>query len=126
MSISQMVSPGLQATYFNDDAFTAQVSSVAVPTIDFSSSTGEVPAASLTAGTSYSIRWSGFVRPQYAQEYTFYAGVVSAEERVRLWVDNSLLVEQWTSLAGTEGSGVGAVGVLRGCGRSACGAACCG
>ena len=37
--------------------------------------------------------------------YTWYASVQTVGERVRLYVDNSLLVEQWTSLAATEASG---------------------
>ena len=35
---------------------------------------------------------------QYAQQYTFTAAVKGADERVRLWVDNHLLVDQWASL----------------------------
>eukprot|EP00960_Hanusia_phi_P061658 764901-Hanusia_phi.AAC.2 len=34
-----------------------------------------------------------------------YASVRSWVERVRLWVDNVILIDQWTSLEGTENSG---------------------
>ena len=37
--------------------------------------------------------------------YTFFTDVQTIDERVRLWVDNSLIIDSWTSLAGTETSG---------------------
>ena len=79
--------------------------------MDYSSgSAGYSPAASLTTDATYSVRWAGLLRPQYAEEYTFFARVSGDEDRVKLWVDNSLLVDQWLSLAATERSGTLAIG----------------
>eukprot|EP00961_Rhodomonas_salina_P254019 3433097-Rhodomonas_salina.1 len=50
--VQQLVAAGaIHATYYNDDALLVPSSSRLDTSIDFSSSTGEVPAASLTAGT---------------------------------------------------------------------------
>jgi hypothetical protein len=35
-----------------------------------------------------------------------FAGVSGADERIRLWVDSSLVVDLWRNLSGTEGSGI--------------------
>eukprot|EP00961_Rhodomonas_salina_P018584 250134-Rhodomonas_salina.1 len=51
---------GLSATYYDGGDLSESVSADVDATIDFSLGFDEVPAASLTAGTSYSIRWSGF------------------------------------------------------------------
>ena len=34
------------------------------------------------------------------------------DERVRLWVDNSIIIDQWTSLNGTETSGTYRIGMI--------------
>ena len=52
--------------------------------------------------TSWSARWTGMVRPSLSETYTFHAGGdmsgTNKNERVKLWVDNSLLIHQWSSL----------------------------
>ena len=44
--------------------------------------------------------------PSESEVYTFYAGgdVTSSakNERIKLWVDNSLIIQQWSSLATTS------------------------
>eukprot|EP00961_Rhodomonas_salina_P260481 3520091-Rhodomonas_salina.1 len=52
--------PGLSATYYDDVVLLSHVSAGIFSSIDFSLAAGEVPAASLTPSSSYSIRWSGF------------------------------------------------------------------
>ena len=100
---------------------------------------GNLPAASLPDNTAYSARWSGFVQPQYAQvrlrphqpssfdrnsrdsreyvdsslraqEYTWFAAVKAVQERLKVWIDNSIIVDQWSSLEGTETSGTLMIG----------------
>jgi len=72
--------------------------------------------AGLNADGLFGVRWVGFVRPSRASQYTFHVnlGVVGAvggatanlpADRVKLWVDNSIIVQQWTSLSGTAPSG---------------------
>ena len=54
-------------------------------------------------------RWTGLVYPSASEVYTFYMGgppaATTKQERVKLWVDKSILVSQWTSLASTSPSG---------------------
>ena len=54
------------------------------------------------------------MQPQYAQEFTWFVAVTGDQQRVKLWIDNSLIVEQWTSLVGTEGSGTLSLGLAGG------------
>ena len=105
---------GLSATYFSSDGFSAPVSSRVDSSIDFSLAANSKPAVTLTTGSAYSVRWSGFVRPQYAQLYTFFAAVQTNTERMKLWVDNSLLVDQWTDLGALEKSGTLMIGTANG------------
>ena len=48
--------------------------------------------------TRYSVRWHGFISPQYAGIYTFQAGIREVFDRFRLWVDHKLVIDQWASL----------------------------
>eukprot|EP00961_Rhodomonas_salina_P026719 360938-Rhodomonas_salina.1 len=69
--------------------------------VDFSvTSSAPVPLASRT---TWAARWTGLVLPSRSEVYTFYLGGDSSgttqQERVKLWVDNSIVIQQWTSLA---------------------------
>jgi hypothetical protein len=103
--VSFAAAGGLQATYYDSAALASPVSSRVDSTVDFSAAASDKPAVSLTDGDDWGARWAGFVRPSFAQVYTFFAEVVGAGERIKLWVDNSLIVDQWTSLEGLESSG---------------------
>lgn len=49
---------------------------------------------------SFSVRWAGAVRPTLASPYTFLSSSIAArDDRVRLWIDGILLIDQWQSLA---------------------------
>ena len=86
-------------------------SSVISPTVDWSAATTtSTPDASLT-NRSFGVRWVGFVRPSRAQQYTFHMLMPQSDsasphiERVKLWVDNSIVIQQWSSLAASAPSG---------------------
>eukprot|EP00961_Rhodomonas_salina_P004188 57542-Rhodomonas_salina.2 len=49
----------------------------------------------LPLNASFSVRWAGFLRPSLAQTYTMFTVVSGSDERVKLWVDNQLLIDQW-------------------------------
>ncbi len=51
---------------------------------------------------NFTASWSGLVQPLFSEEYTFYA---TADDGVRLWVDNKLLVDKWQLQAATEWQG---------------------
>ena len=52
----------------------------------------------------YGVRWSGFVSPSVAGVYSFMVNFFNegnyADDRVKVWIDNTLVIQQWTSLRG--------------------------
>lgn len=88
---------GLRGEYYRGKIFGGAATLRADPFIDFDWGTG-TPGAIDTAN-NFSIRWTGFVQPQYTQAYTFY---ITTDERARLWVNNTLLVDQWYSTSTGE------------------------
>lgn len=60
---------------------------------------------------AFSVRWGGFIRPHYDQTYTFKtrladpAAAPATDQRVKLWVDGALVIDQWTSLFTSDPSG---------------------
>jgi hypothetical protein len=102
---------GLHAEYFNVEAFTTDAPAGAFasfpavtrvdPTVDFDWGTDIQPDAAI--GLDYfTVRWHGQVQPLYSQVYTFYT---RSDDGSQLWVNNQLVVTNWTSQAPTERSG---------------------
>jgi aryl-phospho-beta-D-glucosidase BglC (GH1 family) len=85
---------GLSASYFNGKDFETPVVNRIDPVINFNWETEE-PAPGLTPD-AFSARWTGFIVPRFTEEYTFY---ISSNDGVRLWVNNQLLVNDWTGHA---------------------------
>ncbi len=76
-------------------------------TVDWSGSTSTtMPSSTLSQDGIFGVRWVGFVRPSKAQQYTFHIPLVAAAtDRVKLWVDNSIIIQQWASIGSTAPSG---------------------
>lgn len=56
----------------------------------------------LVADTAFIIRWNGLYSPNSAtQMYFQWSGTSEVTDRVKLWVDNKLVIDQWSSLAMT-------------------------
>ncbi|MBO9610516.1 MAG: fibronectin type III domain-containing protein [Paenibacillaceae bacterium] len=53
--------------------------------------------------TTFGVRATGVVTPQYSQTYTFYTAT-SANDGVRLWVNGQLLIDTWSSGTSAERS----------------------
>ena len=51
---------------------------------------------------SFSVRWTGQVEPLFSETYTFQT---VTDEGVRLWVDNQLVIDQWTPHSVTTHTG---------------------
>ena len=87
---------------------------VVEPTVDWSGpTTTDRPYPNSIVDGQFAVRWSGFVLPSRQDEYTFYvtlAGGAATSERVRLWVDDALLIDQWGSLAAALGEPSGTIG----------------
>jgi RHS repeat-associated protein len=96
---------GLTGEYFDSfsgDQLTDLLLTRTDATINFSWAT-VTPAPGVPADDFY-VRWSGYIKPQYAQVYTFY---VNHDDGARLWVNNEMIVNQW----GTTGEHSGTTGV---------------
>ena len=84
---------------------------VVEPMVDWSgASATDRPYPDSVSNGQFSVRWMGFVKPSRTDEYTFHVPLYGAEspysvasERVRLWVDNELIIDQWASLGLTVG-----------------------
>jgi hypothetical protein len=70
------------------------------PTVNFDWGTG-APDPSVTAD-SFTVRWTGLVQPRYSDNISFYT---VSDDGVRLWVDNQLIIDNWTDHGPTENIG---------------------
>lgn len=93
---------GLRGEYYNNEDFTGIAEIRIDPTVDFDWGEFGSPSSSMDADT-FSVRWIGKVEPKYSEEYTFYT---LSDDGVRLWVNNTLIIDNWTVHAAVEDSGI--------------------
>ena len=91
---------GLSATYFDSLGFTGPTVTRVDPTVNFDWGSGS-PAPGIDVNT-FSVRWTGQVEAAVTGAHTFYT---LSDDGVRLWVNNVLLVNNWTDHPPTENSG---------------------
>jgi len=89
---TSLLSPHLKQTHIDPDSGTQTWKPIA---------NGETGLIAMTVTSdSFSVRWAGAVRPTQASQYTFFSASIAArQDRVRLWIDGVLLVDQWKSLS---------------------------
>lgn len=88
---------GLKGTYYNDTDLRDPVEVRVDPLISFPE--WRIPLPGLATGvhykikdTRYSIRFTGYIQPQFTEEYIF---STEAGGGVRLWVNDKLLIDHW-------------------------------
>ena len=91
---------GLTSKYFDGDNFETLVRSRIDPIIEFPLSSG-APELGIDPA-NYSVRIEGKVRAKYSETYTFQ---VVHNDGAKLWVDNTLLIDEW----GTTGTHTGTI-----------------
>jgi len=91
---------GLRADYYDNIDFTGAHLRRLDPVIGFDWGIG-APDPSMGAD-QFSVRWIGQVQPRFSETYTFYT---FSDDGVRLWVNNQLLIDNWTDHAPTENAG---------------------
>ena len=91
---------GLLGQYYDNMDFTNLLVTRVDPTVNFNW-TGGSPDPSIGADT-FSARWTGQVQPRYTGAVTFYA---ASDDGSRLWVNNTLVVDNWVDHETTEKSG---------------------
>src|SRR3989344_5810243 len=84
---------GLEATYFNESNLTDPGANRTDPTINFNWGTGP-PIPNVVYGNTFSVRWTGHIRAEKTETYTFYT---MTDDGVRLWVNGQLLVDKWVN-----------------------------
>jgi endoglucanase len=91
---------GLRGDYYNSVNLTgAVVFSRTDPTVNFD--WGSEPGPGLSSD-NFSVRWAGQVQPAFTEAYTFYT---VSDDGVRLWVNGTQVINNWTDHPATENSG---------------------
>lgn len=91
---------GLLGVYFDDATLNTSVFERTDATINFDWGNGS-PDARIAPDT-FSVRWEGQIEPLFSENYSFYT---SSDDGVRLWVDDQLLVDNWTDHGVTVDTG---------------------
>ncbi|HZE98510.1 MAG TPA: FG-GAP-like repeat-containing protein [Planctomycetota bacterium] len=91
---------GLLAEYFSTPDLTGSAVVRTDATVDFDWGSAS-PAPSVPAD-GFSVRWSGQVSPLYGETYAF---TTTTDDGVRLWVNGTLLIDDWTSHPATDHTG---------------------
>jgi regulation of enolase protein 1 (concanavalin A-like superfamily) len=90
---------GLRADYFSDQNMTTLVASRTDAAVNFNWTAA--PVAGVTFASGFSVRWTGVVRAQYSEQYTFYTNTSTG---VKLWVSGQVL-DKWGSHNAEEDTG---------------------
>jgi chitodextrinase len=101
VSVSTPLAPapaGFTAQYFNNVTLSgAPVVNRLEASIDYTWGSA-APTAGVTTD-NFSVRWTGRVTPTASGTYTFSA---QTDDGVRLWVNNTLLIDKWTNSTNTN------------------------
>jgi unsaturated chondroitin disaccharide hydrolase len=81
---------GLQAVYFNNQNFTGTQVSRLDPQVNFNFGT-KGPASGIS-GDTFSIRWTGQIKPAFSEKYVF---KTVSDDGVRLWINHKPVIANW-------------------------------
>lgn len=98
--LATTVGTGLQAVYFNNTNFTGSSVSRVDSKVYFDFVATPPPAG--ISPSTYSVRWTGKIKPAYSETYTFYT---KSDDSIRLWVNHKLLVDDWKAHVSREDAG---------------------
>jgi PA14 domain/Bacterial Ig-like domain len=88
---SATAATGLKGEYYDNQDLTNLKLTRTDPKVDFSWSSGS-PEPSI-APDSFSVRWSGQVKADHTETYTFYT---TTNDGVRLWVNGQQIINRWS------------------------------
>jgi uncharacterized repeat protein (TIGR01451 family) len=94
------VSAGLIGQYYVGQNFNQLVMERVDPGINFNFGS-KSPTFLIPNGSSFSIRWTGQIIPTYSETYTF---TTTSDDGVRLYVNDELLIDNWTNHTATNNS----------------------
>ena len=101
LDVSLLETGGIWATYYQPGMIGAYLSRKD-STIDFSASSSAISLWPGIQSSYLSVRWSGCFRPTANATYALQATLLGQESRVRLYLDNALVFDQWSSLASMQ------------------------
>ena len=98
LKICAPVGSGFDGEYYADPDFVTNIFNRIDNEIDFTWQQGR-PGTDLSVeirkpGLSFAVRWTGFVFTMLEQIHTFSIQLLGPDERVRLWLDESLMIDQ--------------------------------
>ncbi len=99
-SLSLPSGNGLRGEYFDNIDFTNLAFTRTDATVNFNWDLGSPDPA--VESDTFSVRWTGLVQALHSETYTFYTG---SDDGVRLYVNNQLIIENYTDHPGTVDSG---------------------
>ncbi|TYQ16847.1 UNVERIFIED_CONTAM: anti-sigma factor-like protein [Acetivibrio alkalicellulosi] len=85
------VGTGLRGEYYDNIDLTNFVTTRVDTTIDFNWGMG-APHPDVRDDNSYSVRWTGKIKPSHTEMYTFF---VTRDNGVRLWINDMLIINEW-------------------------------
>ena len=92
---------GLKYTLYNNKTLSgSSIKTDVDATVNFDWQSGS-KAAGLPSD-NFSVRWTGQVQPEHSETYAFYT---QADDGTRLWVNGTLLIDDWTNHAVREKQG---------------------
>ncbi|NOU79771.1 hypothetical protein GC101_12895 [Paenibacillus sp. LMG 31459] len=83
-------SNGLKGEYYDNSNLTGLKLTRTDANVNFNWGLGS-PDASIAVDT-FSVRWTGTIKSQYSEAYTFY---ITVDDGVRLWINGRLLIDKW-------------------------------
>ena len=100
MHVVSEAKPGLRGSYFAKPNFEGHAKVRIDPVISFPfGSAGPMPGF---PSDNFSVRWEGMIQIEPGGRYQFHT---SSDDGVRLWVDNTKIIDQWVSQGETEHTG---------------------
>lgn len=109
-ALTRHANAGLQGEYYNTENLSNLATIRVDDTIDFSESDwGDCPPGTeVICDDAYSERWTGYVHIETSGDWTFYT---YSNDGVRLWVDESQIINHWNQHTATWDSGTVTLGV---------------
>lgn len=98
-ALAHLIRPGLAATYFDNANLTGPAAYRVDSQVSFNWGSG---APQGVGADTFSVRWTGFVRPTHSESYKFF---ITSDDGVRLWIDGQQIVNQWNDHPPTTYSG---------------------
>jgi Ca2+-binding RTX toxin-like protein len=92
---------GLTGEYFKNSTFVDPILTRIDSKVNFNWANGS-PAPNVVPNDNFYVRWSGQIEAPSSDTYTFYT---YSDDGVRLWVNDQLIVNNWTDHAATQNQG---------------------